>query len=250
MYPVDGFDTVADEDFIALGKQILDCACSVPPRSASGTVLICSRVSRAADQVNLNRTVFLRYAPEMQGLWMKYGMQPQAFNQSWHNMYALVKSVAPETIMVWAPNTPQGYPYGQQGAQYNALSAVDKALLDTNNNGQLDAGDDALSPYYPGDDVVDWIGLSICASRGPPFWLVLLAARLTLRVSAKQTTRVSRPTRKTRSSRPATAAASSLAPTPRAATRLRRGTVLTASRSPTRLAWCARVSPSSRTRRR
>lgn len=103
---------------------------------------------------------------------MKYGMQPQAFNQSWHNMYTLVKSVAPETIMVWAPNTPQGYPYGQQGTQYNALSAVDKALLDTNNNGQLDAGDDALAPYYPGDDVVDWIGLSICASTRSLCWTI------------------------------------------------------------------------------
>ncbi|GAA6010200.1 hypothetical protein JCM10207_005663 [Rhodosporidiobolus poonsookiae] len=136
VYPASGFDTVTDDDFTALGKQILDY------------------------QVNLNRTVFLRYAPEMQGLWMEYGQQPTAFNQSWHQMYNLVKATAPETIMVWAPNTPQGYPYGQT-TQFQSASAADQALLDTNNNGELDADDDSLAPYYPGDDVVDWIGLSI-----------------------------------------------------------------------------------------
>ncbi|GAA6009635.1 uncharacterized protein JCM10292_002221 [Rhodotorula paludigena] len=137
VYPNNGFDAITDDDFTALGKQILDY------------------------QQNLNRTVFLRYAPEMQGLWMEYGQQPVAFNQSWHNMYYLVKAVAPETIMVWAPNTPQGYPYGQTGTAYTSLSAADQALLDTNQNGVLDAGDDPFGPYYPGDDVVDWIGLSV-----------------------------------------------------------------------------------------
>lgn len=136
VYPVDGFQTVAESDFTALGQQILDY------------------------QTNLNRTVFLRYAPEMQGKWMQYGQQPTAFRASWTQMYNSVKAVAPETIMVWAPNTPQNYPYGQT-QDFTTLSAADQTLLDTNNNGVLDAGDDAFSPYYPGDDVVDWIGLSI-----------------------------------------------------------------------------------------
>ncbi|GAA5955194.1 hypothetical protein JCM8115_001879 [Rhodotorula mucilaginosa] len=137
IYPTEGFAAVTDEDFIALGKQILDY------------------------QTTLNRTTFLRYAPEMQGTWMRYGQQPTAFLQSWQNMYTLVKSVAPETVIVWAPNTPQGYPYGQTGTAFTSLSSVDQALLDTNQNGVLDAGDDSLAPYYPGDDLVDWIGLSI-----------------------------------------------------------------------------------------
>ncbi|GAA5956278.1 hypothetical protein JCM3765_005615 [Sporobolomyces pararoseus] len=136
VYPVNGFQTVAESDFTALGQQILDY------------------------QTNLNRTVFLRYAPEMQGRWMQYGQQPTAFIESWTTMYNAVKAVAPETIMVWAPNTPQGYPYGQQQNFYS-LSTADQTLLDTNKNGQLDAGDDALSPYYPGDNLVDWIGISI-----------------------------------------------------------------------------------------
>ncbi|GAA5954071.1 hypothetical protein JCM21900_005398 [Sporobolomyces salmonicolor] len=137
VYPTSGFAAVTDDDFTALGQQILNY------------------------QQVLNRTVFLRYAPEMQGTWMTYGMQPTEFNTSWHSMYNLVKAVAPETIMVWAPNTPQGYPYGQGGSQYTALSAADQAALDTNHDGQLTGADDAFSPYWPGTDVVDWIGLSI-----------------------------------------------------------------------------------------
>lgn len=62
----------------------------------------------STDQTTLNRTVFLRYAPEMQGTWNLYGNQPTGFVASWQAMYAAVKAVAPETIMVWAPNTPQG----------------------------------------------------------------------------------------------------------------------------------------------
>ncbi|CEQ38579.1 SPOSA6832_00009, partial [Sporobolomyces salmonicolor] len=137
VYPTSGFAAVTDDDFTALGQQILNY------------------------QQALNRTVFLRYAPEMQGTWMTYGMQPTEFNTSWHSMYNLVKAVAPETIMVWAPNTPQGYPYGQGGSQYAALSTADQAALDTNHDGQLTGADDAFSPYWPGTDVVDWIGLSI-----------------------------------------------------------------------------------------
>jgi len=56
------------------------------------------------------------------------------------------------------------YPYGQT-QDFTTLSAADQTLLDTNNNGVLDAGDDAFSPYYPGDELVDWIGLSICTLK-------------------------------------------------------------------------------------
>jgi hypothetical protein len=58
--------------------------------------------------------------------------------------------------MVWSPSSSNGYPYGGR-----ALSAPDLALLDTNGNGVLDAGDDPYSPYYPGDEFVDWVGTSV-----------------------------------------------------------------------------------------
>jgi hypothetical protein len=51
----------------------------------------------------------------------------------------------------WQMNDATTYPYGQ--TRYSGR-------LDTNGNGYLDRGDDPWNPYYPGDDVVDWIGIS------------------------------------------------------------------------------------------
>lgn len=108
VYPSLGFDAVADSDYSALASQILDCWSSsyLTSHYASGRLTDSDYPSQ--DRTTLNRTVFLRYAPEMQGTWNLYGQQPSAFNTSWHAMYAAIKSVAPDTIMVWAPNTPQG----------------------------------------------------------------------------------------------------------------------------------------------
>lgn len=74
-------------------------------------------------------------------------------------MYTAVKAIAPDAALVWAPNLGNGYPYGET----NVANATELAALDTNGNGQLDTGDDPFGPYYPGDNYVDWIGLSICA---------------------------------------------------------------------------------------
>lgn len=60
------------------------------------------------DQTKLNRTVFLRYAPEFQGLWNVYGFQPVEFVASWILMHNTIKAIAPDTVLVWAPNAPAG----------------------------------------------------------------------------------------------------------------------------------------------
>ena len=39
--------------------------------------------------------------------------------------------------------------------------AAECKLMDTDNNGQINMWDDMFSPYYPGDDVVDWVGMSV-----------------------------------------------------------------------------------------
>ncbi|KAH9821506.1 glycoside hydrolase superfamily [Melampsora americana] len=109
------------------------------------------------DQSDFNRTVFLRWAPEMQGRWNPYGQLPVLFVQAWQAMYKAIKTIAPATVVVWAPNLGSGYPFGQTAD----IATEDLAVLDTNKNGQLDAGDDPYAPYYPGDDYVDWIGLSV-----------------------------------------------------------------------------------------
>ena len=61
--------------------------------------------------------------------------------------------------MVWAPNTGLGYPYGSSFANLGT-TAADRLLLDTNRDNVLSELDDPYLPYYPGDDFVDWVGLS------------------------------------------------------------------------------------------
>ncbi|WAR60188.1 hypothetical protein PtB15_9B125 [Puccinia triticina] len=104
------------------------------------------------------RQVFLRFAPEMQGRWMPYGLQPAGFLALWRRMFDIIKATAPHTIIVWAPNGAMGYPYGIRLSDVS--SKADQDLLDTNKNGQLDSNDDAYLPYYPGDAYVDWNGIS------------------------------------------------------------------------------------------
>lgn len=57
---------------------------------------------------NYNRSVFLRWAPEMNGDWMAYGRQPLMYIDVWKSMYTTIKAIAPNTAVIWAPNTGQG----------------------------------------------------------------------------------------------------------------------------------------------
>jgi hypothetical protein len=41
------------------------------------------------------------------------------------------------------------------------IGSPDFALLDTNKDNVIDALDDPYRPYYPGDDLVDWVALSL-----------------------------------------------------------------------------------------
>lgn len=141
VYPNSGLDAVTDSDILSLALQI---------RTIQGD----------------GRTVFLRWAPEFSGDWMVYGLQPTAFKQVWSRMYSIIKDVAPETVVVWSPNTGYSYPFGATLAQIP--SAEDRLALDTNGDGQLTNADDPYSPWYPGDDQVDWIGISLYY-KGPDF---------------------------------------------------------------------------------
>jgi hypothetical protein len=63
-------------------------------------------------------------------------------------------------VTVWAPNEGSGYPYA--GGVYEATpGSADFTALDTNKDGRLTQEDDPYSPYWPGDDAVDWVGLSV-----------------------------------------------------------------------------------------
>ena len=83
--------------------------------------------------------------------------------------------------MVWGPNVGIQYPFNNMGElqvvdlaarRFRAVNPTGRyptstsdpinfRALDTNRNGLIDVGDDPYSPYYPGDEWVDWVGLSL-----------------------------------------------------------------------------------------
>jgi len=73
---------------------------------------------------------------------------------------AAVHERAPNAAMVWAPSDGRGYPFlgGAFAAKPDSPVMVE---LDTDGDGQLTGADDPYAPYYPGDDVVDWVGMSL-----------------------------------------------------------------------------------------
>ncbi|KAJ3329656.1 hypothetical protein HDU76_007461, partial [Blyttiomyces sp. JEL0837] len=143
VYPFQGFDKVTD-------AQIKDLA------------------DRVNEIVKSGRGVFIRYAPEMNGNWFPYGQDAKGFIASWKKVYTTVKTTlgpnSSKTAFIWSPNSGNGYPYhGGAFEPFRNGTAGTKRIriLDTDGNGELDASDDPYQPYYPGDDTVDFVGMSI-----------------------------------------------------------------------------------------
>ena len=81
---------------------------------------------------------------------MEFGISPSRFIPLWKRVYTAIKAVANNTDMIWSPNAGNSYPWSLPSLN---IPAADLALLDTNGNGHMDAGDDAYSPYYPGGNI-------------------------------------------------------------------------------------------------
>ncbi len=117
----------------------------------------------ATDLLALNDNgvpVVLRFAHEMNGSWYAWGQQPTHYIEVFRKVATAVHTTAPGTAMMWAPNYGGGYPF--TGGQYAARPGTkDYKALDTNHNGKLTMDDDSYLPYYPGDDAVDWAGVSL-----------------------------------------------------------------------------------------
>lgn len=86
----------------------------------------------ARDASHCGTGVFLRFAGEMNGGWTRWGRSPVAYRRAFRLVHAVVARQAPNVALVWAPNAVP-------------LSNVDA--------------------YYPGDDAVDWVGISLYLVR-------------------------------------------------------------------------------------
>ena len=104
--------------------------------------------------------ILVRFAHEMNGSWYAWSQQPTAYIDAFRTIAKAVHAMAPLTGMLWAPNNGDGYPFSS-GAFRAVPTQPDFALLDTDGDGALTERDDPYAPYYPGDDVVDWVGMSL-----------------------------------------------------------------------------------------
>lgn len=103
--------------------------------------------------------VLVRFAPEMNAPWVSWGQEPEAYRAAFDNVAAALRSTLPDPEMVWSPTAEKDYPF--QVETSTPPKGVPLGSVDTSGNGVWDQDDSAFEPYYPGDDVVDWVGLSV-----------------------------------------------------------------------------------------
>jgi hypothetical protein len=124
----------------------------------------------------------LRFAHEFNGNWNEYSQKPAMFIQKWRQFTRIIREYTNMTAMMWAPNVAVGYvpseakpgrgawnnvhidgryPFGEPSQFSARAGTADFRALDTNNDGRLDQMDDPYSPYWPGEEYVDWVAASI-----------------------------------------------------------------------------------------
>ncbi len=86
----------------------------------------------ARDAADCGTPVFLRFGGEMNGNWTPWGRDPVAYRRAFRLVHAVIARYASNVALVWAPGAVPTY---------------------------------NLDLYYPGDDVVDWVGISLYLVR-------------------------------------------------------------------------------------
>ncbi len=128
---------------------------------AAVTPAVAADVAEVAASIEDTGTpVIVRFAHEMNGSWYPWGQQPTEYIAAFRTMSEAVREGTQATAMMWAPNYGGGYPF--TGGAFEARpGSPEFAVLDTDQDGVLTAADDPYAAYYPGDDVVDWVGMSL-----------------------------------------------------------------------------------------
>ncbi|MCQ6269548.1 OpgC domain-containing protein [Pseudarthrobacter sp. R1] len=105
--------------------------------------------------------LLVRFAPDMNASWVEWGQQPAAYRAAFQTVTAAFREVdgGGGTVMVWEPYLGTDYPF-DRNRNAPAQGSDGFALLDSNGDGVWNGSDAAYEPYYPGDDAVDWVGLT------------------------------------------------------------------------------------------
>lgn len=86
----------------------------------------------ADDAARCGTHVFVRFGGEMNGAWTPWGRDPRAYRRAFRIVADALHRAAPNAALIWAPNaTPT----------------------------------DKLEQFWPGDDAVDWVGISLYLVR-------------------------------------------------------------------------------------
>jgi len=105
--------------------------------------------------------ILIRFAHEMNGNWYPWCQQPLLYKEKFRLLAGIVQTNTTRTAMLWAPHNGIGYPFSTNGLYQATPGSADFAALDTSRDGRLTAHDDMYEPYYPGDDAVHWVGMTL-----------------------------------------------------------------------------------------
>lgn len=103
----------------------------------------------------------VRFAPEMNGSWVRWGQQPTAYVRAFETVADAVHAGSSGAETVWVPSYGAGYPFDRADGRLDDLSARDEQTLDTDADGLLTEADDPYGPYFPRADAVDRVGLTL-----------------------------------------------------------------------------------------
>ena len=136
---------------------------TLDPREGLTTVTPQALQDLTENLIDWNRQgvpVLVRFGHEMNGPWYAWGQKPALYIEKFRQVADAVHE-APSSAMLWSPNEGSGYPF-HPGEPYAAKAgSADARALDTDDDGKVTERDDPYAPYWPGEDVVDWVGLTV-----------------------------------------------------------------------------------------
>ncbi len=175
-FPVPDDDWVWVENFMRrCAERGMICIVTIEPQDGldavteEATFMLAQKIVRWEKHA-AGAKVILRFAHEMNGGWYPWGQQPTLYRETFRMVADIIHKNTCRAAMMWAPNNGCGYPWGSTGPATTsgfcagAAGRVNMTECDANGDGVVDSGD-AFVPYYPGNDYVDWVGLSVYHQR-------------------------------------------------------------------------------------